>query len=355
MKKTLCLLLVLVMMLTAFVACSSKAEETPAADAPAADTPADDAPADDAPAEEAFNPADYPIGYCGVLRTHPVIQMMLGGLKDACDEMGYPLYLYVPDEYDTSKAYALAEAGVTQHGIKGMVQYIFDDSTPMYIEKWESMGIAVTSAHTYLSEDVKADYPGLRAWAECSAEEYGAEAAKAIGEKIGGKGVVAVTEGSFNVTEDAAAAAFIAEMKASYPDVVCLDPQEEGFDTPTAIQKATAIVQANPELVGAFSTTGSGCSTWAGAIDNTGRELAVISMDYTETNLDLVKEGKIYGIVAQPLYDGFYEAVALLDKHFRGEEIEWANVVEAPIVTAETVDDYYDLIAHVNEIMAEVN
>lgn len=281
--------------------------------------------------------------------------MMLGGLKDACDEMGYPLYFYVPDEYDTSKAYSLAEAGVTQHGIKGMVQYIFDDSTPMYIQKWENAGIAVVSAHTYLEEADKDNYPGLLAWAACSAEEYGANAAKAIGEKIGGKGTVAVTEGSFNVTEDAAAAAFIAEMKASYPDVVVLDPQEEGFDTPTAIQKATAIVQANADLVGAFSTTGSGCSTWAGAIDNTGRELTVISMDYTETNLDLVKEGKIYGIIAQPLYDGFYEAISLLDKHFRGEEIEWANVVDAPIVTAETVDEYYDLIAHVNEIMAEVN
>ncbi len=29
-------------------------------------------------------------------------------------------------------------------------------------------------------------------------------------------------------------------------------------------------------------------------------------MDYTRPNLDLVKEGKVYGLVAQPLYEEFY-------------------------------------------------
>ena len=34
----------------------------------------------------------------------------------------------------------------------------------------------------------------------------------------------------------------------------------------------------------------------------------IISMDYTRPNLDLVKEGKVYGLVAQPLYEEFYQA-----------------------------------------------
>jgi len=298
-----------------------------------------------------FNPADYPLGLCHILKTHPVVQIMLTGFVDQANKLGYPNYLYMPDDGDSAKSYSLAEAGVVQHDIKGMVQYILDEATPMYIQKWTDMGIAVTTAHTYIDEANKDDYPGLLAWAACSAVNYGRESAQAIGEQVGGTGTVAVTQGGFNPTEDAAAAAFIEEMRASFPDINVLDPQEEGYDTPTAIQRATAIIQANPDIVGAFSTTGAGPSTWAGAQANTGKKICIISMDYSEINLDLVKNGEVYALVAQPLYHEFALAVDLLDKHFRGEPYEWANVMEAPLITTANVDEYYALIETVNEVM----
>jgi len=360
MKKVFLLTLAVMLMLSFAVGCA--ANTTPPATSSAA--PANDTSAAPAAPENSaeqpqsggdFNPADYPLGLCHILKTHPVVQIMAAGFIARAEELGYPHYQYQPDDSDTAKAYALAEAGVTQHGIKGMVQYIFDEGTAMYIKKWADLGIAVTSAHTYIEESEKDMWPGLLAWASCSAEEYGRAAAKAIGEQVGGQGVVAVTEGGFNKTEDAAAAAFIDEMHKSFPNIVVLEPQEEGYDTPTAIQRATAIIQANPDIVGAFSTTGAGPSTWAGAQANTGKKICIISMDYSETNLDLVKNGEVYALVAQPLYHEFALAVDLLDKHFRGEEIEWANVMDAPLITTDNVDEYYDLIKKVNEIMKSIN
>jgi ribose transport system substrate-binding protein len=360
MKKVLFLTLAVMLVFAFAMGCAANVTPPETSSAAPADTSSTSVEPEKSAAEESqatsadFNPADYPLGLCHILKTHPVVQIMMAGFIEEAKQLGYPYYLYQPDDADTAKAYSLAEAGVTQHGIKGMVQYIFDDGTAMYIKKWADMGIAVTSAHTYIAEEDKDKWPGLLAWASCSAEEYGKAAAKAIGEKVGGKGVVAVTEGGFNTTEDAAAAAFTAEMNKSYPDIVVLEPQEEGYDTPTAIQRATAIVQANPDIVGAFSTTGAGPSTWAGAKANTGKDICIISMDYSETNLDLVKNGEVYALVAQPLYHEFALAVDLLDKHFRGEEIEWANVMDAPLITTDNVDEYYELIEKVNEIMKNI-
>ncbi len=70
-------------------------------------------------------------------------------------------------------------------------------------------------------------------------------------------------------------------MKKSFPDVVVLDPQEEGFDPAQAISKAVSILQANPDVVAAYSTTGGGAVTWAGAAEQTGRDIAIAGMDYT--------------------------------------------------------------------------
>ena len=52
-----------------------------------------------------------------------------------------------------------------------------------------------------------------------------------------------------------------------------LKPEEEGFDPPKAIAKAVAIIQANPDIVAALSTTGGGPTTWAGAQQEAGKKM----------------------------------------------------------------------------------
>ena len=127
--------------------------------------------------------------------------------------------------------------------------------------------------HVEVPEDT---YPGLKGWAAFDPVKWAASAADAIGAKINGTGAVAITEGSFNAVEDAVAKGFADEMAAKYPNVKVLKPQEEGFDPPVAIAKAVAILQANPDVVGAISTTGAGPVTWAGAADQTGRTVYAI-------------------------------------------------------------------------------
>jgi len=65
-------------------------------------------------------------------------------------------------------------------------------------------------------------------------------------------------------------------------------------------------------------------------------------MDYTRPNLDLVKEGKVYGLVGQPLYEEFYACADLLLKALKGESFEYRNLLPAPIITASDLDKYYE-------------
>ncbi len=104
---------------------------------------------------------------------------------------------------------------------------------------------------------------GLTAVVGADVVQYAKAAAEAMGAKLGGKGTVAVTVGSFNQTENLVAETFKATMAEKYPDIKVLDPQEEGFDAAQAIAKAVAIIQGNPDITGAFSTTGNGPTTWA--------------------------------------------------------------------------------------------
>ena len=64
---------------------------------------------------------------------------------------------------------------------------------------------------------------------------------------------------------------FTEAMNEYCPDITVLAPEEEGPEPTQAIAKAVSIMQANPDLIGALSTTGGGPTTWAGAQKETGK------------------------------------------------------------------------------------
>ena len=74
--------------------------------------------------------------------------------------------------------------------------------------------------------------------------------------------------------------------------------------------------------MGALSTTGAGPTTWPRAAEENGLpdgKIVIISMDYTRPNLGLVKQGKVFGLVGQPLVEEFRQCVHIVDKVLRGE------------------------------------
>ena len=297
---------------------------------------------------KAFSPEGKTFQLVMILKGHPVHHIVQFGFLQAAKKLGYNGEIVACDGSQASDSIALGEAALAK-GSNGMVVWAFDQSYYPFINKCAEKGVPVVVPHFPIKEG---EVKGVVATTGCDPHKYAEAAAEAIGSKIGGKGTVAITQGSFNTTENMVAETFTKYMNDHYPNVKVLPPQEEGFDPPTAISKAVAIIQAHPDLVGALSTTGGGPTTWAGAKDQTNKkDLVVIAMDYTRVNLDLVKSGKIYAIIAQPLYEEGGKSVELLDQYLRTGKVEYYNVLDAPLVTADKLDYYYKLLDDVEKAM----
>jgi ribose transport system substrate-binding protein len=280
------------------------------------------------------------------LKGHPVIRLMTLGFIVGSEELGYKYKTLQSDGSDYATMSAAIEQAIAEKA-DGIVTWASDPSMKPVIAAAGKAGIPVVSGHF---PQAQADYPGLTAWIAADTMRYAQDAAAAMGAELQKRGVksgsIAVTEGSFNTVENKVAQTFTAEMNKNFPQFKVLAAQEEGFDPPTAIAKASAIFSANPDVVGALSTTGAGPTTWSGAAADTGHkdgQIVIISMDYTRPNLDLVKAGKVFGLVGQPLYQEFHDAVYLLDKVFKGQAYDFANPSIAPIITADKLDAYYKL------------
>jgi ribose transport system substrate-binding protein len=243
--------------------------------------------------------------------------------------------------WDIPATLPLAEAALARTEYDGIAVYGPDPAIFSYIAKLGNEGFPVVTWHVLPPEG---SVPGLKAATGHDIADAGKNAAQAICEKLGGTGTVAVTQGASNDTENAMSDAFRTTIAAECPSVVVLDTQMEGFEPSAAEAKAVAILQGNPEVSAAFGTTGNSIQTWSGAARKADREIVIIGMDYIRQNLDLVKSGAAYGIVAQPLYEESAKVAELLGELAQGKEVPYLNQLPAGVITADDLDPYYAML-----------
>jgi ribose transport system substrate-binding protein len=265
---------------------------------------------------------------------------------DGCRKNGLDCQLATTDENTLDALVAMADATVSRPDAAGFVMYA--GGLPVFkpiIEKAKGLGLPVALPHFPVPEGTFADN-AVQIAADTS--KYPDPVAKAMCEELKRQGIttgsVAVTENNHNVTEDMVAKVFKEGMNKYCPDLKVLDTVLEGGEPTQAIAAAVSVIQANPDIVAGFSTTGGGPTTWAGAQKETGKKLVTVGMDYTRVNLDLVKNGEVWGIVAQPIYDEMSGAAKLVYDMANGKEVPYWTILEAPLVTKDNVDQYYAIL-----------
>lgn len=287
------------------------------------------------------------IGFVKEDKGHPVVRLWQASFLSKAKDIGYLAELYCGETTDISQTVTLAEQGLAK-GVKGIVTVAEHTGYYPFIKKASDAGVPVVMCHTIIQNP--SDVPGCKAFVACDNFKCGANAALAIGKKLGGKGTVAITQGGFNNTENNTAKGFADAMKQNYPKIKVLDIQLETYDPAQAVARQVAILQSNPDVLAAFSTTGMGPSNWAKAAEQAKRtDLVIIGMDYIRQNLDLVKEGKVYAVMGQPLWEEIQLGVVLVDKLLHGQKVPFANLLPAPVITKDKLNPYYAMLKKVEE------
>ena len=278
------------------------------------------------------------------MRDHPVHRLMQQGFLDKCKELGYTCEVVgnpSATKWDVAGSLPLAEAAIARTKFDAIGVYGPDPAIFPFISKLAKEGFPIVTWHVLPKEG---SVEGLKAATGEDIPNAGANAAAAMGDKMGGKGTIAITQGASNDTENTMSDAFRKTIAEKYPSIKVLDTQMEGFEPSAAEAKAVAILQGNPDVTGAFSTTGNGIQTWSGAARKAGRDVVIIGMDYIRQNLDIVKAGGAYGIVAQPLYEESAKTAELLAALAEGKTVAYLTPLPAAVITAKDLDKYYKIL-----------
>lgn len=172
----------------------------------------------------------------------------------------------------------------------------------------------------------------------------GAAQAKAMAEKLGGKGKVFILTAvagseSCNLRDQG----FTAEIEANWPEMEVINNGEQfnaNNDVNQAMTIVTDVLAANPDLAGIFGDNNYAAQGCALAVKESGMDVVVCGFDSDTDICALIEEGVMYSTCVQMPYMMGYKAVEGAYQLSTGVELEHGVVDTGfTIVTKENMND----------------
>ncbi|MBX2882996.1 MAG: substrate-binding domain-containing protein [Granulosicoccus sp.] len=170
----------------------------------------------------------------------------------------------------------------------------------------------------------------------------GRMAAAAMGEALGGKGSVYVSNVRPGIsTTDQREEGFKLEMAERFPDIKVLDTQYNENDASTAASQFQAVLAREPELGGVFGAnlfSALGAANGVESADKLG-DVTVIAFDAPQSIVEQLKTGLVDMAIAQhPAEIGYY-GVMTAYAHLTGQSVPPLIGTGFTVITADNVED----------------
>lgn len=171
--------------------------------------------------------------------------------------------------------------------------------------------------------------------------EGGKLGAKALAEKLGGKGKIVILQGLAGTSASRERGAGFTEGLKAYPDIDVVAKQPADFDRTKGLDVMTNLLQAHPDVQGVFAENDEMALGAVKALGSkAGKSVQVIGFDGTPDGLKAVKEGTMYASVAQQPKELGRIAVENALRAADDKEVDKTVKVPVKVVTAKNVDEF---------------
>ena len=158
---------------------------------------------------------------------------------------------------------------------------------------------------------------------------------------LGNEGKIAIVEGIAGASSTLGRTQGIKAALASYPNIKVVATQPGDYQEAKAITATENIIQANPELDGIISHSGTMSRGALKALRNAGKAGKVIIVSIGSENhvLKEIKRGNMHSTVMEPTrvgVEGFHVALKIL----AGQKLPKLNPTFAPVVNVYNVDQW---------------
>ncbi len=263
-------------------------------------------------------------------------ELEMAGCKAAADENGYE-FIYQFADGNEQKQVADIETMVEMGISMLIVGPCNSEGIVPTIEEVKAKGIPVMTSDIGIG--------GTDVVAHVASDNYdiGVMAAEYIGDRLEGKGKIAVVGwAAASATQDREQG-FVDTMQDKYPDIEIVAAQDVGGDRTKSLQACENILQSNKDLAAIFGCNAE-CALGAyGATQSLNRnDVIVVAVDSDAEVMDAIKAGSnLCATVAQNPYEMGYQAMTTAVKHLAGETVSDV-AIPAVVVTEKNVQEIID-------------
>lgn len=205
------------------------------------------------------------------------------------------------------------------------------------VEELKGKGIPVMTSDIGIS--------GTEVTAHVASDNYeiGVLAAEYLGEKLNGKGKIAVIGwAAASATKDREDG-FLDTLKDKFPGIEITSNQDVGGDRTKALEISENILQSTSDLDAIFGCNAECAMGAYGASQSLGRtDVEIVAVDTDSEVMEAIKNGtNMIATIAQNPYEMGYQAMLTAIKHLNGEAVE-DIAIPAKVVTKENVQEIID-------------
>lgn len=204
---------------------------------------------------------------------------------------------------------------------------------------------AGVQAATFASSDIEG---GDRAFFVGNTDNYGdgCALAKAVCEKMGGEGKIAILSGTMGAASHEERLKGFYDTIEAYPGIEVVDEQRDNDAVEKAISITESWLQAYPDLGGILCNNMSNPVGACQAVKDAGKagEIVIGGMDHDLRTLEYLKDGTLYVAQVQNCYDMGYKLIYNAVKTIDGETVEDSTNVGSTSVYKEDADKYIEML-----------
>lgn len=316
MKKAICLILA-ILMLFGLTACGAKEE---------------------AAAEK----ETVHIKFLSLIIGHPVYTRIEDAFKQAAAEYGFEVSFAGVPNAEIDKTIELVETAIAE-GCDGIVMDGSGTASLIpVLTKAKEKGLAVGTYFIDVPDET------LRcSFVLSDSENIGYNAAKALHEQLGGADMkMACISGSLDAVDELAQRQGVEKYCSENPGCELVVTVTDNWEAEKTESQFYNIISAYPEVNCIFGTNGVQATALAKGLADLGldtKTMPTITMDDVDENLAALREGRLYGLMAQDFYAMGYLNGKYVFQTLMGEEgVPPTTQVPAYLVTLDNIDTYLD-------------
>ena len=285
--------------------------------------------------------------YCTYKNIHSWYDAIESGMKAAVADLKakgveVDYEWYAPADPDATDQVNSIETAVGQGWDLIAVDVNQPELTRTAINAAVKAGIPVA---TFASSDIP---DSDRAFFVGNADNYGdgAALAKAVAEKMGGKGQIALLTGTIGAASHEQRRQAFYDVLKQYPDIQIVDDQRDNDSIEKAIQITESWIQAYPDLKGILCNNMSNPVGACQAVADAGKSGNIIigGMDHDRRTFEFLQKGTLYVAQVQNCYDMGYKMIWNAVKTVDGEKVDTVTNVGSTSVYQDQADKYIKML-----------